>query len=75
MINRSPELSPGAFHTPGKAASALLDKIFETKDICILAGADPGDIGLVTPRMNKAVKQAEVIVNDYLYLYNSEILK
>ena len=46
-----------------------------SKGICILAGAGPGDIGLVlvTLRTKEAVEQAEVIVYDYLC--NSEILK
>ena len=37
-----------------------------SKGICILAGAGPGDIGLVTLRTKEAVEQAEVIVYDYL---------
>jgi uroporphyrinogen III methyltransferase / synthase len=45
----------------------------ETKGICILAGAGPGDIGLVTLRAREAVEQAEVVVYDYLC--NPEILK
>src|ERR1700730_2628635 len=44
-----------------------------SKGTCILAGAGPGDIGLVTLRTKEAVEQAEVIVYDYLC--NSEILK
>jgi uroporphyrinogen III methyltransferase/synthase len=44
-----------------------------SKGICILAGAGPGDIGLVTLRTKEAVEQAEVIVYDYLC--NAEILK
>jgi uroporphyrinogen III methyltransferase/synthase len=39
---------------------------------CILAGAGPGDIGLVTLRTKEAVQQADVIVYDYLC--NPEIL-
>jgi len=39
---------------------------------CILAGAGPGDIGLVTLRTKGAVEQADVIVYDYLS--NPEIL-
>src|ERR1700739_1918424 len=39
---------------------------------CILAGAGPGDIGLVTLRTKEAVEQADVIVYDYLS--HSEIL-
>jgi uroporphyrinogen III methyltransferase/synthase len=34
--------------------------------ICILAGAGPGDLGLVTLRAREVVEQAEVIVYDYL---------
>jgi len=37
-----------------------------SKGICILAGAGPGDIGLVTLRTKEAVEQAGVIVHDYL---------
>jgi siroheme synthase len=37
-----------------------------SKGICILAGAGPGDIGLVTLRTKEAVELAEVIVYDYL---------
>jgi uroporphyrinogen III methyltransferase/synthase len=45
----------------------------ENKGLCILAGAGPGDIGLVTLRAREAVEQAEVVVYDYLC--NPEILK
>jgi uroporphyrinogen III methyltransferase/synthase len=45
----------------------------ESKGLCILAGAGPGDIGLVTLRAREAVEQAEVLVYDYLC--NPEILK
>jgi uroporphyrinogen III methyltransferase / synthase len=45
----------------------------ESKGYCILAGAGPGDIGLVTLRTKEAVEQAQVIVYDYLC--NPEILK
>ncbi len=45
----------------------------ETKGLCILAGAGPGDIGLVTLRAREAVEQAEVVIYDYLC--NPEILK
>ena len=41
--------------------------------ICYLAGAGPGDLGLVTLRVKELVEQAEVIVFDYLC--NPEILK
>lgn len=40
---------------------------------CILAGAGPGDLGLVTLRCREAVEQAEVIVYDYLC--NPDILR
>jgi len=33
---------------------------------CILAGAGPGDIGLVTLRTKEAVEQADVVIYDYL---------
>ena len=39
---------------------------------CILAGAGPGDIGLVTLKTKEAVEEADVIVYDYLS--NPEIL-
>jgi uroporphyrinogen III methyltransferase/synthase len=39
---------------------------------CILAGAGPGDIGLVTLRTKEAVEQADLVVYDYLC--NPEIL-
>jgi len=45
----------------------------ESKGLCILAGAGPGDIGLVTLRVKEAIEQAQVVVYDYLC--NSEILK
>ena len=41
--------------------------------ICYLAGAGPGDLGLVTLRARDCVKQAQVIVYDHLC--NPEILK
>ena len=40
--------------------------------ICYLAGAGPGDLGLVTLKVKEVVEQAEVIVYDYLC--NPEIL-
>lgn len=40
--------------------------------ICYLAGAGPGDIGLVTLKVKEVVQQAEVMVYDYLC--NPEIL-
>jgi uroporphyrinogen III methyltransferase/synthase len=45
----------------------------ETEGKCILAGAGPGNIGLVTLRAREAIEHAEVIVYDYLC--NPEILK
>jgi uroporphyrinogen III methyltransferase / synthase len=45
----------------------------ESKGLCILAGAGPGDVGLVTLRAREAIEQAEVVVYDYLC--NPEILK
>ncbi|HZC34406.1 MAG TPA: uroporphyrinogen-III C-methyltransferase [Chthoniobacterales bacterium] len=44
-----------------------------TEGRCILAGAGPGDLGLVTLRAKDAIEHAEVIVYDYLC--NPEILK
>ena len=44
-----------------------------TQGKCILAGAGPGDLGLVTLRAKDAIERAEVIVYDYLC--NPEILK
>ena len=41
--------------------------------ICYLAGAGPGDLGLVTLKVKEIVERAEVIVFDYLC--NPEILK
>ena len=41
--------------------------------ICYLAGAGPGDLGLVTLRVKELAESAEVIVFDYLC--NPEILK
>ena len=45
----------------------------ESKGLCVLAGAGPGDIGLVTVRAREALEQAQVVVYDYLC--NPEILK
>jgi bifunctional phosphoserine phosphatase/homoserine phosphotransferase len=41
--------------------------------ICYLAGAGPGDLGLVTLKTRECVERADVILYDYLC--NSEILK
>src|SRR5438132_6030392 len=43
------------------------------KGKCILAGAGPGDLGLVTLRAKEAIERADVVVYDYLC--NPEILK
>ncbi len=43
------------------------------KGICYLAGAGPGDLGLVTLKVRDLVESADVIVYDYLC--NPEILK
>jgi uroporphyrinogen III methyltransferase/synthase len=40
---------------------------------CILAGAGPGDLGLVTLRVKEAVENADVVIYDYLS--NPDILK
>jgi uroporphyrinogen III methyltransferase/synthase len=53
--------------TPSSSASAA------SSGICYLAGAGPGDLGLVTLRVKELVEQAEVVVFDYLC--NPEILK
>src|ERR1700759_1172503 len=45
----------------------------ESKGLCTLAGAGPGDLGLITLRAREAVEQAQVVVYDYLC--NPEILK
>jgi len=45
----------------------------ESKGLCILAGAGPGDVGLLTLRAREALEQAQVVVYDYLC--NPEILK
>ena len=65
----------GEYQSPVAAASELLNRIYEkgSKGLCILAGAGPGDIGLVTLRAREAVEQAEVLIYDYLC--NPEILK
>ncbi|MBV8968584.1 MAG: HemD protein, partial [Verrucomicrobia bacterium] len=43
------------------------------KGHCVLAGAGPGDIGLITLRAKEAVERADVIVYDHLC--NPEILR
>ncbi len=45
----------------------------ETEGSCVLAGAGPGDLGLVTLRVKEIVGEAEVIIYDHLC--NQEILK
>jgi uroporphyrinogen III methyltransferase / synthase len=44
-----------------------------TEGKCILAGAGPGDLGLVTLRTKDAIEHSEVVIYDYLC--NPEILK
>ncbi|HYR59390.1 MAG TPA: uroporphyrinogen-III C-methyltransferase, partial [Chthoniobacteraceae bacterium] len=44
-----------------------------SEGICYLAGAGPGDIGLVTLKLREVVERADVIVYDYLC--NPEILQ
>ena len=45
----------------------------KSKGICILAGAGPGDLGLVTLKTRQEIERAEVIVYDYLC--NPEMLQ
>jgi uroporphyrinogen III methyltransferase/synthase len=45
----------------------------KSEGICYLAGAGPGDLGLVTLKLREVVETAEVLVYDYLC--NPEILK
>src|ERR1700732_2708066 len=45
----------------------------ESKGLCVLAGAGPGDVGLVTLRAKEVLEEAQVVVYDYLC--NPEILK
>src|ERR1700736_3427254 len=45
----------------------------ESKGLCVLAGAGPGDLGLITLRAREALEEAQVVVYDYLC--NPEILK
>ena len=45
----------------------------KSRGICYLAGAGPGDIGLVTLKTKECVERADVILYDYLC--NPEILK
>ncbi|MEQ1854353.1 MAG: uroporphyrinogen-III C-methyltransferase [Chthoniobacteraceae bacterium] len=51
----------------------MSDKHARHTGICYLAGAGPGDIGLVTLRVRQVVEEADVIVYDALC--NPEILK
>ena len=44
-----------------------------TRGICYLAGAGPGDLGLVTLRVRELIERVEVVVFDYLC--NAEMLK
>ncbi len=48
-------------------------KVKETRGKCFLVGAGPGDLGLVTLRAKECIKQADVIIYDYLC--NPEMLK
>jgi uroporphyrinogen III methyltransferase / synthase len=48
-------------------------RFMATAGKCILAGAGPGDLGLVTLRAKEAIEHAEVVVYDYLC--NPAILK
>jgi uroporphyrinogen III methyltransferase/synthase len=43
-----------------------------SQGICYLAGAGPGDLGLVTLKVKEVVQEADVVVYDYLC--NPEIL-
>jgi uroporphyrinogen III methyltransferase / synthase len=45
----------------------------KTKGICFLAGAGPGDLGLVTLRVKEVVEQADVVIYDALC--NPDILQ
>src|SRR3984957_19753285 len=45
----------------------------ESKGLCILAGAGPGDIGLINLRAKEVLEQAQVVVYDYLC--NPEMLQ
>src|SRR6478672_13653223 len=45
----------------------------KSQGICYLAGAGPGDLGLVTLKVKELVEGAEVLVYDYLC--NPEILQ
>ena len=45
----------------------------ESKGLCTLVGAGPGDIGLVTLSAKEALERAQIVVYDYLC--NPEILK
>src|SRR5262249_5560393 len=47
-------------------------KSSKAEGICYLAGAGPGDLGLVTLKVKEVVEKAEVLVYDYLC--NPEIL-
>ncbi len=49
-----------------------MKKSLEKTGICYLAGAGPGDLGLVTLRVRELVGEADVIVYDYLC--NAEML-
>jgi len=61
---RAPTLVSPPFMKAAKKSSA--------EGICYLAGAGPGDLGLVTLKVKEVVERAEVLVYDYLC--NPEIL-
>jgi len=58
--------------TPLSALKPITDSQ-KNRGICYLAGAGPGDIGLVTLKTKECVERADVILYDYLC--NPEILK
>src|SRR5271165_1859175 len=75
ITGREPGFSPANTPPPGRLQSHFWRGFMkkESKGLCILAGAGPGDLGLMTLRARQAVEQAEVVVYDYLC--NPEVLK